>query len=88
AGGLSEQPERFAEAPVVNDATDLPAAPCVRIEIPRSIQELKHAHPEDAPRWRQSTRRAFQHYLGRGYRVTAFSSDPATGRCFYGLESP
>ena len=54
--------------------------------MPRSIQDLKQERPEDAPRWRESTRRAFQHYLARGYRVAAFASDPATGRCFYGLE--
>ena len=87
AGRLPEDPERFAAAPVVNDAADLPEAPRVRVEIPRSIQDLKNADPEAAPRWRQSTRRALQHYLAAGYRVTAFLPDLATGRCFYGLES-
>ncbi|HEX5759703.1 MAG TPA: hypothetical protein VF121_10950 [Thermoanaerobaculia bacterium] len=85
AGRLPEDSERFAAAPVVNDAADLPEAPRVRVEIPRSIQDLKTADPEAAPRWRQSTRRALQHYLAAGYRVTAFLPGLATGRCFYGL---
>ena len=72
---------------MVNEAAELPDAARVRVEIPRSIQDLKNADPEAAPRWRQSTRRALQHYLARGYRVTTFLPDLATGRCFYGLET-
>ena len=86
AGRLPEDPERFADAPVVNDAAELPNPPRVRVEIPHSIQDLKNADPAAAPRWRQSTRRALQHYLAAGYRVTAFLPDLVAGRCFYGLE--
>ncbi len=96
AGRLPHRPERFAGAPVVNAESaaggprprlgPLPEAPRVLVEVPRSIQALKQQQPEDAARWRETSRRAFQHYLGRGYRVTIFYSDPATGRCFYGLE--
>ena len=86
AGRLPEDLERFAEAPVVNEAVELPDVPRVRVEIPRSIQDLKNTDPEAAPRWRQSTRRALQHYLARGYRVISFASDP-TGHCSYGLEA-
>jgi predicted GNAT superfamily acetyltransferase len=79
----------FLDAPVVNpDAVlaDLPDAPRVRIEIPPSIQEFKAARPEAAPAWRETTRRAFQHYLARGYRVEAFYRDAAENYCYYGLE--
>lgn len=65
----------------------LPAAPPVRIEIPAHIQEFKERHPERALAWRIGTRRAFQAYLARGYRVTAFWRD-AAGRCWYGVEVP
>jgi chorismate synthase len=91
AGALADRrtgaEEPFRAAPVVNpDAriADLPDAPRVRVEIPRSIQDFKAEHPDAAPAWRASTRRAFEHYLARGYRVEAFYRD-ADQRCFYGL---
>ena len=77
----------FREAPVVNPEgaiRSLPDAPRLRIEIPESIQELKAERPEAGPAWRESTRRAFQGCLARGYRVEAFYRDG--GRCFYGME--
>ncbi|MBV8201423.1 MAG: hypothetical protein JOZ15_12440 [Acidobacteria bacterium] len=64
----------------------LPAAPRVRVEVPARIQEFKDAEPQRALAWRLGTRRAFQEYLARGYRVTAFWRD-AAGRCWYGLEA-
>jgi predicted GNAT superfamily acetyltransferase len=97
AGRLPDRPERFAAAPVVNADESagaprprlgpLPDAPRVRVEVPRSIQDLKQEHPDDAPLWRETSRWALQHYLARGWRVTLFYSDPATGRCFYGVEA-
>ena len=86
-----ERPDssRFLDAPVANpgaETVDLPGAPRVRIEIPESIQDVKTERPEEALAWRMSTRRAFEHYLGSGYRVEAFYRDPQAGRCFYGLE--
>jgi len=99
-GGTAPPPERFMDAPAIvpapaGDAGDagaasgppLPAAPRVRIEIPARIQEFKERHPERALAWRLGTRRAFQAYLARGYRVTAFWRD-AAGRCWYGVEVP
>jgi len=83
--------ERFRDAPVANPAAeerDLPAGPRVRVEIPENVQAVKAERLDTAAAWRASTRRAFQHYLARGYRVEAFYRDPAAGRCFYGLESP
>ena len=82
--------DRFRDAPVVNPGgriqDDLPAAPLVRIEIPENIQALKSESPDEAMAWRKSTRRAFQSYLGQGYRVEVFHRDSAEGRCCYGLE--
>ncbi len=81
--------DRFREAPVVNPAAeerDLPTAPRVRIEIPENVQAVKVDQPEAAAAWRSSTRRAFETYLGRGYKVETFYRDATEGRCFYGLE--
>jgi len=89
AGGRAGAEEPFREAPVVNPGGavgELPDAHRVRIEIPESIQSLKAARPEEAPAWRESTRRAFEGYLGLGYRVEAFRREAGSGRCFYGLE--
>jgi len=80
----------FREAPVANpggaivDLPHLPDAPRVRIEIPESIQGLKAERPDAGSGWRESTRRAFESYLARGYRVEAFYRDQ--GHCFYGME--
>ncbi len=46
---------------------------------------MKAEHPDEAAAWRALTRRAFEHYLGAGYKVTAFYRDRETGRCFYGV---
>ncbi len=88
-GALSDQRAGavapFRDAPVANPGAtiaELPAASRVRIEIPQSIQDLKAERPDLGVAWRESTRRAFQHYLGQGYRVEAFCRDDA----WYGLE--
>ncbi|HYX24238.1 MAG TPA: hypothetical protein VFC23_08815 [Thermoanaerobaculia bacterium] len=87
----SEEP--FRQAPVANpggelrELPELPAAPRVRVEIPEDVQAVKTARPEAAVAWRESTRRAFEEYLARGYRVEAFYRDPAERRCYYGLEA-
>jgi predicted GNAT superfamily acetyltransferase len=84
--------EPFREAPVVNpggEIRELTDHPRVRIEIPESIQARKAGRPDEAAAWRQSTRRAFEEYLARGYRVETFYREPAGDaerRCFYGLE--
>ncbi|HET9211160.1 MAG TPA: hypothetical protein VFR03_12215 [Thermoanaerobaculia bacterium] len=81
--------EPFCAAPAANPGAavgDLPDAPRVRIEIPESIQDLKAERPDLGMAWRESTRRAFQHYLGLGYRVEAFYRDAGERRCWYGLE--
>ncbi len=83
SGGHGE-PE-FGAAPVAGLDGGLPGGGRVRVEVPASIQEVKAARPEEAAAWRAATRRAFESYLGSGYRVTAFYRDRETGRCFYGL---
>ncbi len=65
----------------------LPATSRVRVEVPASIQDVKAARPAEAAAWRAVTRRAFEHYLAAGYRVTAFHRDGETGRSFYGLKT-
>ncbi len=82
-------------APIVNSVregaasppaeSNLADAPAVRVEIPREIHDLKGTSIELARAWRSSTRRAFVHYLSRGYTVTGFRLEPETGRCFYTL---
>jgi predicted GNAT superfamily acetyltransferase len=66
----------------------LVAAPVVRVEIPSGIQELKVSDPEAALHWRLTSRRAFQHYLGHGYRVEGFARGSARHRPFYVLAAP
>jgi chorismate synthase len=82
---------RFLTAPRVDPAppdgveASLPAAPRVLVEVPARIQDFKEAEPERALAYRLGTRRAFESYLARGYRVTAFLRGP-DGRCHYGVE--
>jgi predicted GNAT superfamily acetyltransferase len=102
-GGIAAPPERFLDAPAIEpapageagdagaagaaDEPHLPAARRVRIEIPAHVQDFKDREPARALAWRFGMRHAFQAYLARGYRVTAFWRDPA-GRCWYGVEAP
>jgi predicted GNAT superfamily acetyltransferase len=87
AGRLPKDPERYADSPVVSADGDvgepLPDAPHVRIEIPRSIQDLKAVDLDRAVAFRASTRRALQHYLAAGYRVDTLLA--AGERRFYGV---
>ncbi len=55
----------------------------VRIEIPDAIQRIKTESPERAKAWRSVTRKAFMHYFGLGYGVTAFVTDRETSRNYY-----
>jgi len=75
---LSDAPD----GPIVNtreehgellpDEPDMPEGPRVLIEVPLSINESKQHSRDAGARWRNSTRAAFQHYLGRGWVVTGF----------------
>jgi predicted GNAT superfamily acetyltransferase len=78
----------FHAAPVYDALGDAPPpeAPRVRVAIPSRIQDTKRDRPEEAAAWRAGTRRAFQGYLSRGYRIVAFAGEPGAARCHYGLE--
>lgn len=73
--GRRPPPLRAADrvAPLVDLATTrLPHTPSVRIAIPRDVQVLKIRKPREAKAWRRITRRAFEHYLTRGYHIVRF----------------
>jgi predicted GNAT superfamily acetyltransferase len=93
----AEAIRRFGEAPVVGPAphaslpAPLPDGPLVRVEIPASIQDLKTRDLGLARAYRASTRHAFEHYLGQGWKIEGFYRDPSgpeAGRCYYGLTAP
>jgi predicted GNAT superfamily acetyltransferase len=98
AGQPPPLPAGAAEAPIVNTQLvggapaprelGLPEAPLVRVEIPGHIHRVKRTSMEEAQAWRSTTRRAFLHYLPRGYEVAGFRRDPETGRCLYTLTRP
>lgn len=79
----------FGDAPVVGPSypedEPLPSGSAVRVEIPASIQDVKVEDLELARAYRASTRRAFEHYLGQGWRVEGYYRDPDGERCYYGL---
>lgn len=79
--------QRFQETPIVGPDLETPLQedPRVRVEIPANIQTVKSQDLECARAYRASTRRAFEHYLGCGYRVEAFYRDPDNVRCYYGV---
>lgn len=73
-----------ADIPTVDlTVAHLPAVPIVAVEVPEDVQVLKLTAPEEARAWRAATRRAFLHYLSRGYRVDGFTR--RDGRCRYRL---
>jgi predicted GNAT superfamily acetyltransferase len=88
---------RHTDAPVVDSLTvgdigsipeerDLPDSEWVRVEVPADIQAVKKHDPGVAWQWRAVTRRAFLHYLAKGYGVDGIYRD-ADGRSFYVLTS-
>ena len=83
AKGPAPVPAAALDAPIVNpDALtaeaphargrSFPRAAWVRVAVPPSIEGVKATAPEDARLWQLATRRAFQWYLGEGYRVAGF----------------
>jgi chorismate synthase len=85
-----------AQSPIVNPvalgdkfhvmpAAALPDVPVVRVEIPGNVAQMIEGDPDAAAGWRAATRRAFTHYLERGYRVTDFSRGPTGDRYHYTL---
>jgi len=63
--------DRGTERALISTETDpLPDAGVVQVAVPADIQALKAQDPDAARGWRASTRRAFEHYLARGYTIT------------------
>jgi predicted GNAT superfamily acetyltransferase len=95
AQGLAIDGEQLARAPVVtNPAEDaapahqLPVARTVLVEIPDDILQVRARSPEEAVRWRRSTRRAFCHYMDRGYVVAGWHRRLDANRSAYVLTHP
>ncbi len=78
----------LTDAPLIATADDpLPSAAAVRVAVPNDIQDLKTRDPRAARDWRAQTRRAFEHYLGRRYVITAFHRE-AGALPWYRLDRP
>ncbi len=62
-------------------------SPCVGVEIPCSIQDVKGRSLDTALQWRRRTREALLHYLNSGYQVTGLlrPKDPTDLRSYYKL---
>ncbi|MCL4214967.1 MAG: GNAT family N-acetyltransferase [Gemmatimonadales bacterium] len=58
---------------------ELVDAPEVGVRVPRDITALAASDLATARRWRFATRRAFTHYLARGYTVRGFVADDRGG---------
>jgi predicted GNAT superfamily acetyltransferase len=63
---------RRGDAPAPGAA--LPDAQAVALRVPADYHALLTSDIELAREWRMSARRAFLHYLPRGYQVSAFSA--------------
>jgi len=55
----------------------------ILVEVPANLTEMMGRERELALDWRMKTRRVFQSYFPRGYRVEGFHR--AEGRCYYRL---
>ena len=86
--------EELSEVPLLNPGArsmtpenirtlDASLPPALRVEIPLDIVGVRDAAPEEAGRWRASTRQAFQWALGRGFGVAGFVADQGQGRGWY-----
>ncbi len=77
---MPSDPALLAGVPIVGgpsgvapDAgTELPTASTVCVKIPHDLASLLTGDVAAGRAWRASARRAFSHYLSRGYAVTAF----------------
>lgn len=95
-GAAVTRPLEPGDAPVLNPAArsmttekiaalDAALPRAVRVEIPLDIVRVRDSAPDEAARWRASTRQAFQWALGRGYTVARFVADERHGRGWYAM---
>jgi predicted GNAT superfamily acetyltransferase len=62
-------------------------APRLAVEIPANTDSMRARDLQLAERWRLETRRIFERYFARGYRLEDFvpPGEETSGRCFYVL---
>ena len=74
AAGIETElaPSRLWSPTEPSETCSLPPTGSVSVSIPGDIQQLKRDSPDTAHRWRQATRRVFQHYLQRNYVIAGF----------------
>jgi predicted GNAT superfamily acetyltransferase len=95
AHGLAMEGAELARAPVVTNPAEgaapeyqLPIAGTVLVEVPDDILQVRARAPEEAAGWRRSTRRAFCHYMDRGYVVAGWHRRLDGNRSAYVLTHP
>jgi predicted GNAT superfamily acetyltransferase len=88
SGNFGPSARRPAGPPISSESDPLPDAPSVLVAIPADIQALKPDDQAQALAWRQSTRRAFEHYLAKGYVVRELVPHPAGADSCYLVERP
>ena len=76
-------PDARSMTPSQLAALDGVPAAALRVEIPLDIVRVRDSAPDEAVRWRGSTREAFEWALGRGYAVTRFVADQSRERGHY-----
>lgn len=71
-----------------DDPAEWPDDEIVRIAVPYDLEALLTAGSDEAIAWRSASRRAFIHYLERGYRVRGITAEPDDQRAWYWVERP
>lgn len=92
-GGTMQDDPAWRALPIVNDIAaaahgatapaQLPDVGMVRVEVPSDIDDVIARDIGVAARLRETTRRVFTHYMGRGYDITGFSHHMPEDRYFY-----
>ena len=76
-------PDARVMTPAQLAALDAAPPAALRVEIPLDIVHVRDSAPDEAARWRTSTRQAFEWALGRGYTVSRFAADQSRRRGHY-----
>lgn len=88
AGAAIVNPDGRSMTPSELAALDAAPPATFRVEIPLDIVRVRDAAPDEAARWRASTRQALEWALGRGYTVAGFVADQGRGRGHYHMARP